>query len=218
MRFCCLSVWLRRWSQAGAAPAIHGDSAFKLNFQNVPVQALVPLYSQLTGNKIIQDSSLQSEPLRIVAPEPLPAREAISFIEATILLNGYVFIPVDSKTVKLIHHSGGKSPTPEGLPVYRSMKELPPCEEIYHFILPLELLIFMQPSMINSRDPFNHPNQIEAHRRQIMDETLRFSMPREPVPRACRWGRIRRRRAEGKGVGYENTSLAVLTPSQENGT
>jgi hypothetical protein len=54
--------------------------------------------------------------------------------------------------------------------------------------LPLELLIFMQPSMINSRDPFNHPNQIEAHRRQIMDETLRFSMPREPVPRALPLG------------------------------
>lgn len=121
-----------------ASPQIHGDSAIKLNFQNVPAQAIIPLYTQLTGKKIIQDSSLQGEPLRIVAPEPLPAREAISFIEATMLLNGYVFIPVDSKTVKLIHHSGGKSPTPEGLPVYRSMKELPPGEEICHFILPLE--------------------------------------------------------------------------------
>jgi type II secretory pathway component GspD/PulD (secretin) len=47
-----------------------------------------------------------------------------------------------------------------------------------------ELLIFIQPSIINSRDPSNHPNQIEARRTQIMDETLRFGMPLEQVPRA----------------------------------
>lgn len=113
-------------------------STIRLNFQNVPIQAIIPLYTQLTGKKIIQDSALQGEPLRIVAPEPLPIREAIIYIEATAMLNGYVFIKVDAKTVKLIHHSGGKSPTPEGLQVYRSLNELPAGEEICHFVLPLE--------------------------------------------------------------------------------
>ncbi len=125
-------------AQTPAKASLSESSTIKLNFQNVPVQAIIPLYTQLTGKKIIQDSSLQGEPLRIVAPEPLPIKEAVSFIEATLLLNGYVFIPVDARTVKLIHHSGGKSPTPEGLPVYRNLAELPEGEEICHFILPLQ--------------------------------------------------------------------------------
>ncbi|MES2595495.1 MAG: secretin N-terminal domain-containing protein [Verrucomicrobiota bacterium] len=120
-----------------SAPMTDG-STIKLNFQSVPIQAIIPLYTQLTGKKIIQDSALTGEPLRIVAPEPLPIREAVAFIEATAVLNGYVFINVDSKTAKLIHHSGGKSPTPEGLRVYRSLRELPLGEEICHFVLPLE--------------------------------------------------------------------------------
>jgi general secretion pathway protein D len=123
----------------GQTPSVMTDSStIKLNFQSVPIQAIIPLYTQLTGKKIIQDSALTGEPLRIVAPEPLPVREAIAFIEATAVLNGYVFINVDSKTAKLIHHSGGKSPTPEGLKVYRSLHELPLGEEICHFVLPLE--------------------------------------------------------------------------------
>lgn len=123
--------------QPSQAPMTDG-STIKLNFQSVPIQAIIPLYTQLTGKKIIQDSALTGEPLRIVAPEPLPIREAVEFIEATAVLNGYVFINVDSKTAKLIHHSGGKSPTPEGLKVYRSLRELPLGEEICHFVLPLE--------------------------------------------------------------------------------
>jgi type II secretion system protein D len=134
----CLCHALGNAQTADSGPKVSDSSTIKLNFQNVPIQAIIPLYTQLTGKKIIQDSSLQGEPLRIVAPEPLPVREAVSFIEATMLLNGYVFIPVDARTVKLIHHSGGKSPTPEGLPVYRNLAELPVGEEICHFILPLQ--------------------------------------------------------------------------------
>src|SRR5262245_18416235 len=109
--------------EEGQAPSAMTDSStIKVNFQSLPIQAIIPLYTQLTGKKIIQDSALTGEPLRIVAPEPLPIREAVAFIEATAVLNGYVFINVDSKTAKLIHHSGGKSPTPEGLRVYRSLR------------------------------------------------------------------------------------------------
>ena len=118
--------------------AVSDSSTIKLNFQNVPVQAIIPLYTQITGKKIIQDSALQREPLRIVAPEPLPIKEAIAYIEATLLLNGYAIIPVDSKTVKLIHHSGGKNPASHGLKVYTAIHDLPQTEEICHFVMSLE--------------------------------------------------------------------------------
>ena len=117
---------------------VSDSSTIKLNFQNVPVQAIIPLYTQITGKKIIQDSALQREPLRIVAPEPLPIKEAIAYIEATLLLNGYAIIPVDSKTVKLIHHSGGKNPASHGLKVYTAIHDLPQTEEICHFVMSLE--------------------------------------------------------------------------------
>lgn len=113
-------------------------ATIKVNFPSSPVQAIIPFYTQITGKKIILDSALQGEPLRIIAPEPLTRREAVAFIEATLLLNGYAIIPVDDTTVKLIHHSGGKSPTPEGLRVYNSIKDLPDNEELCHFVLPLQ--------------------------------------------------------------------------------
>jgi len=121
-----------------APSPVTDGSTIKLNFQNVPVQAIIPLYTQITGKKIIQDSALQGEPLRIVAPEPLPIKEAIAYIEATLLLNGYAIIPVDTKTVKLIHHSGGKNPASHGLKVYTAIHDLPETEEICHFVMSLE--------------------------------------------------------------------------------
>ncbi len=120
------------------APGFDDGATIKVNFPNTPVQAIIPFYTQITGKKFILDSSLAGEPLRIVAPDPLTRAEAVAFIEATLILNGYAIIPVDDKTVKLIHHSGGKSPTPEGLKVYHSIKDLPQTEELCHYVMPLE--------------------------------------------------------------------------------
>ncbi|HRK17219.1 MAG TPA: hypothetical protein PK490_23280, partial [Prosthecobacter sp.] len=116
---------------------VAGDS-IKVNFPNSPVQAIIPFYTEITGKKIILDSALQGEPLRIVAPQPLSRKEAIAFIEATLLLNGYAIIPVDDSTVKLIHHTGGKNPASHGLKVYTAIHDLPQNEEICHFVLPLQ--------------------------------------------------------------------------------
>lgn len=117
---------------------VNDGSMIKVNFPNTPVQAIIPFYTQITGKKMILDSALQGEPLRIIAPDPLTRTEAIAFIEATLLLNGYAIIPVDPKTVKLIHHSGGKNPASHGLKVYTAIHDLPQNEEICHFVLPLE--------------------------------------------------------------------------------
>jgi type II secretion system protein D len=121
-----------------ATSPVNDGSMIRVNFPNTPVQAIIPFYTQITGKKMILDSALQGEPLRIIAPDPLTRTEAIAFIEATLLLNGYAIIPVDPKTVKLIHHSGGKNPASHGLNVYTAIHDLPQNEEICHFVLPLE--------------------------------------------------------------------------------
>lgn len=123
---------------AGGSELVADGALIKVNFPNSPVMAIIPFYTQLTGKKMILDSSLQGESLRIIAPKPLTKKEAIAFIEATLLLNGYAVIPVDKDTVKLLHHSGGKSPGAENLPVFNSIKDLPDGEQIVHFVMPLQ--------------------------------------------------------------------------------
>lgn len=116
-----------------------GEGAtIKVNFPNAPIQAIIPFYTQLTGKKLILDSALQGEQLRIISPQMLTKKDAIAFIEATLLLNGYAIINVDATTAKLINHAGGKSPTADGLKVYNTLRDLPLNEEICHYVLPLQ--------------------------------------------------------------------------------
>ncbi len=111
-----------------------------VNFPTAPIQAIIPLYTQLTGKKLILDSALQGEMLHISCQQKLSKRDAIAFIEATLLLNGYVIINVDATTAKLINQSGGKSPTADGLKVYNTLRDLPQNEEICHYVLPLQFV------------------------------------------------------------------------------
>ncbi len=120
----------------GTANAPDNDRV-TVNFPNTPVAAIIPFYSQLTGKKMILDAGLQGEMLRIIGTRPLTKREAVAFIESSLLLNGYAVLPIDPETVKLIHHSGGKNPRSEGLPVITSARELPEGEQIVNYVMPL---------------------------------------------------------------------------------
>lgn len=127
-------------SQAGAGVyvPVGDDATIKVNFPNAPIKAIIPFYQQLTGKKLILDSALQGEQLAIISPQLLTKRDAIAFIEATLLLNGYTIIHVDATTAKLINYGAGKSPTNAGLKVYNNLRDLPLNEEICHFVLPLQ--------------------------------------------------------------------------------
>ena len=56
--------------QADSPPSgkLDDSATIKVNFPNTPILAIVPFYTEITGKKIILDSSLQGEPLRIIAP------------------------------------------------------------------------------------------------------------------------------------------------------
>lgn len=125
-------------SAAQTSVPLPDDATVKVNFPNTPIQGIIPFYQQLTGKMMILDGSLQGETLRIIGTRPLSKKEALNFIEASLLLNGYAILDVDHQTVKLIHHSGGKHPTAENIPVYSAITDLPEGEKIVHFVLPLE--------------------------------------------------------------------------------
>ncbi len=124
--------------QAGTYVPVGEGATIKVNFPSAPIQAIIPFYTQLTGKKLILDSALQGEQLHIISPQLLTKKEAVAFIEATLLLNGYAIIDIDATTAKLINHAGGKSPTADGLRVYNSLRDLPMNEAICHYILPLQ--------------------------------------------------------------------------------
>lgn len=125
---------------AGTYVPVGEGASIKVNFPSAPIQAIIPFYTQLTGKKLILDSALQGEMLRIISPQMLTKRDAIAFIEATLLLNGYAIINVDATTAKLINQAGGKSPTADGLKVYNTLRDLPQNEEICHYVLPLQFV------------------------------------------------------------------------------
>ncbi|MBN8419629.1 MAG: hypothetical protein J0L73_11980 [Verrucomicrobia bacterium] len=125
---------------AGTYVPVGEGASIKVNFPGAPIQAIIPFYTQLTGKKLILDSALQGEVLRIISPQMLTKKDAIAFIEATLLLNGYAIINVDATTAKLINQAGGKSPTADGLKVYNSLRDLPLNEEICHYVLPLQFV------------------------------------------------------------------------------
>lgn len=124
-------------STAAYKPLGEGPS-IKVNFPSAPIQAIIPFYQELTGRKLILDSNLAGNPLRIISPHLLTRDQAIAYIESTLLLNGYTFIHMDATTSKLINHGANANVPAAGLPVYNTLSELPVTEEICHFVLPLQ--------------------------------------------------------------------------------
>ncbi len=127
-------------ASAGKYKPVGEEAGVKVNFPNVPIQAIIPFYEDLTGKKLILDSNLQGNQLRIMSQQLLTKREAIAFVESSLLLNGYVFIHVDATTAKLINHSSGGNVANKGLEVFNSIADLPTNEVICHFVLPLQYI------------------------------------------------------------------------------
>ena len=63
-------------STAAYKPLGEGAS-IKVNFPSAPIQAIIPFYQELTGRKLILDSNLAGNPLRIISPHLLTREQAM---------------------------------------------------------------------------------------------------------------------------------------------
>ena len=123
-------------TQQTTAPASENVS---MQFPHTSVLDILSFYEKLTGKRIIRDSNLQGPEISIMVTDQIPRSEAVSLIESSLLLNGYTFVPVDSKTVKILGPS--RPPRSEGLPLYREESELPANgDKIVSFYKPLKFL------------------------------------------------------------------------------
>ena len=126
-------------SPAGAARSAPPEPTVRLTFPNTSVNEILSLYETLTDKRLVRDSMLaQGQPLSIVVPGEIPRSEAIRLIEASLLLNGYSFVPVDEKTAKILGPS--KFPRAEGIPIYSTPYMLPDTDQVVSYFMKLNYM------------------------------------------------------------------------------
>ena len=126
---------------APAVPATPSqpERTVRLTFPNTSINEILSLYEELTNQRLVRDSALaQGAPLTIVVPGEVPESEAIRLIEASLLLNGYTFVPVDEKTKKILGPS--KFPRSEGIPIYSTPYTLPTSDQVVSYFMKLNYL------------------------------------------------------------------------------
>ena len=113
-----------------------------IQFPNNPVSDFLVIYEKLKGVTLIKDASLLAggANLSLSLNQPVSKAEAIRLLESTLLLNGYAFIAVDEKAVKVINTLGGKNPRSEGVFLFTDEKSLPEGEVVASYVLPLTYL------------------------------------------------------------------------------
>jgi len=113
-----------------------------IQFPNNPVSDFLLIYERLKGITLIKDASLLAggANLSLTLNQPVSKAEAIRLLESTLLLNGYAFLAVDEKAVKVINTAGGKNPRSEGVFLFTDEKSLPEGEVIASYVMPLTYL------------------------------------------------------------------------------
>lgn len=119
--------------------AIKEDGGVELQFPNTPLSQILLVYEDLTGLKIIRDANAEQATVSIETTGELPKDKAIMFIEKSLLLNGYAFVPSGEGMVKLLAFDA-KKPQTEGAPLIESAMELPLTDQVVSFVILLKYL------------------------------------------------------------------------------
>lgn len=119
--------------------AIKPGGGVELQFPNTPLSQILLVYEDLTGLKIIRDANAESATVSIETTGELPKEKAIAFIEKSLLLNGYSFVPAGDGMVKLLAFEA-KKPQTEGAPLFESAAELPETDQVVSYVALLKYL------------------------------------------------------------------------------
>ncbi len=126
-------------SPAPSPKSSQPEPTVRLTFPNTSVNEILSLYEVLTNKRLVRDSMVGSgPPLTIVVPGEVPRSEAIRLIEASLLLNGYSFVPTDDKTVKIL--GPARLPRSEGVPIFSSPYMLPDGDQVVSYFMKLSFL------------------------------------------------------------------------------
>jgi type II secretion system protein D len=110
-----------------------------LQYPNTPLSQILLIYEDLTGLKIIRDANAEQATVSIETTGELTKERAIMYIEKSLLLNGYSFVPAGEGMVKLLSFDA-KKPSTEGAPLIESASELPETDQVVSFVAMLKYL------------------------------------------------------------------------------
>lgn len=101
---------------------------------------VIELYQQLTKKRVIRDPKLEDVTVTIETSGALSREEAIEFVEKSLLLAGYSFVPSGGNMVKLLAAEQGRMPATEGVPIILRAEELPKTDQVVSYVLQLKHL------------------------------------------------------------------------------
>lgn len=110
-----------------------------IQYPNTPLTQILLDYEEWTGLKIIRDANIEAVTVTIETTGELPKEQAIRYLEASLLLNGYAFVPAGPGLVKILA-ADAKRPSTEGTDLYTEQAELPGGEQVVTFIATLKHL------------------------------------------------------------------------------
>lgn len=120
----------------GTAP---GKDFVLIQFPNYDLTEILLHYEDWTGKKVIRDANIEGVKVTIETTGELPKEQAIRYLEASLLLNGYAFVPAGPGLVKILA-ADAKRPSTEGTDFYTDATKLPYNEEVVTFIATLKHL------------------------------------------------------------------------------
>lgn len=110
-----------------------------IQWVNFPMPQILLEYEKLTGKKIVRDINIEAVSFTIETTGQLPKDKAIEFIEKSLLLNGYAFIPAGENILKFLNVAALK-PGSEGPDIFTDVEKLPEDERIVTFVQPLQFI------------------------------------------------------------------------------
>lgn len=126
-----------------ASPAgesgIQPNGGVTVQFPARPLTEVLQLYEDLTQLRIIRDANTEQATVTIETSGEMSREDAIVFIEKSLILNGYFFVPAGRNMVKLL--SEAKKPGGEGgVPLVMSLRDLRDTDEVVNYVLYLKYL------------------------------------------------------------------------------
>lgn len=118
-------------SLALASPAPPASTPVTLNFRDIDVREILPLYESLTHFKIIRDNFFQGK-VTISVAEPVLPEKAIEIIERTLFANGFAIIQVAPDTVEMV--GVARNGRGNGIPTISDPAYLPAQERLVSYL------------------------------------------------------------------------------------
>lgn len=123
----------------GNQPAPGADKRI-IQYLNVPLTQILLDYEDWTGLKVIRDANIESATVTIETTGELPTDQAVRFLEASLLLNGYAFVPAGPGFVKLLAADAKRPPSESSELLVTEESKIPGNEQVITYIATLNHL------------------------------------------------------------------------------